>query len=569
MSYATELAAISRKPVTLAVITLDYCSLTFGVGLCTATGTPCYNTFRTCKDRVNYAKSTKDYKFTSADQPVPFRTGERPYLSSVNYHPTEIKTSLTVNARVDLKMIDEPDTDIGIDPYVGSRASVQGTFWKKLIARNPNYKGRSIKVYEGFEGLAEADFVQSWYGIIDNISLEGAAVTIEGVDVLKKLSEIEVPVKRDLYLTGDLDAVSLQLTLNSATAIGTNGFLRIGDEIIGYGTVSTLSMIVSDCTRAEFNTAATSHNTKDKVQECRYYPAGDPFTGHMLTMLKTDGGISTDYINEPAFTSASTWPIAEGIYYAAIISEPMKLNDLFYELVDLCDSRVWVAEDLKINISRVVGNRPSRPFTTWTDEANIILGSGAVDLNEESRITRASIYFDKYATGDDEKPAGYNRLAVAIDANAESSKEYNDLLEKKMFCRWMPSSANASTALDAAAKAWVSRRIMNYRDALPIIQVEVERKDSDSKVGEYIHLDTDELLMVTGADSTGRYQIISRDFGISKARYKLQKVPRRRIAYIQSGTEGYTSASSAAQEHGFISDSSGYMSNEDEGYMIY
>ncbi len=571
MSYAIELAAISRQPVTLAVVTLDYCSLTFGVLPCTGTGTPCYNTFRTCKSRANYAKSTKDYKFTSADVPVPFRSGERPYLVSANYHPTEIKTSLTVMARVDLKLLDEPDSDIGIDPYVATRASIQGTYFKKLLARNPNYKGRQIKIYEGFAGLAEGDFTQTWYGIIDNIKINGAEVTIEGIDILKKLSEIEVPVKRELKLLTDIDAVAVQLTLNSATAIGTHGFIRIDEEIIGYGTVSTVSHILSDCTRGEFGTEATIHTENRKVQECRYYPSGNPWSDHLLNMLKTDAGISTDNINEAAFTSASTWPMSEAANYAAIISEPMKLDELFYELVDLVDSRVWVAEDLKINISRVVGNRPNRAFTTWSDEANIIFKSGGVDLNEDSRITRAAIYFDKITTGDEEGPGGYNRLAVAIDANAESSKEYNDVLEKKTYCRWLPSSANASTLIDHTAKSLAARRIMNYRDALPLIEVSVERKDSDVKVGGYIHLNTDELLMVTGADSTGRYQVVSRDFGADKTKYKLQKVPRHRVCFIGSTTiaQGYTSASSAEQEYGFLSDSSGYMSNEEEGYRIY
>ena len=571
MSYATELTAINRTPITLAVITLDYCAETFGVGACTATGTECYNTFRTCKARAAYNKTTKDYKFTSADTPVPFRTGERPYLASVNYQPTEIKTSLTVNARVDLKLLDEEDTDIGIDPYYANRTSIQGTYFKKLLARNPNYKGRPIKVYEGFAGLAEGDFVQTWYGIIDNIKMQGTEITIEGVDVLKKLSEVEVPTKRELKLMTDIDAAALQFTLNSATAIGTNGFIRIGDEIIGYGTLSTVSMIVSDCTRAEFGTGATNHSENDKIQECRYYAPGCPWKDHMLNMLKTDAGISTDYINEAAFTSASTWPLAESASYSAIISEPTKLSDLFYELVDLVDSRVWVAEDLKINVARVTGNRPSRTYTTWTDEANIILGSGAVDINEDSRITRASIYFDKVATGDDEKPAAYERLAVAIDANAESSKEYNDVLEKKSYCRWLQSSNNASTTIDHTAKNIVSRRIMNYRDALPIIEVSVERKDSDVKVGEYVHLDTDELLGITGDDSTGKYQVVYRDFGIDKTKYKLQKVPLRRVCFIGSTTrtQGYTSAANAELEYGYLSDSSGYMSDESEGYRIY
>ena len=44
-----------RKPVVIAEVTQPRCALRFGVGACTATGTPkCYNTYWTCLDKENY-----------------------------------------------------------------------------------------------------------------------------------------------------------------------------------------------------------------------------------------------------------------------------------------------------------------------------------------------------------------------------------------------------------------------------------------------------------------------------------------------------------------------------------
>ena len=67
MSFGSELASISRRRQDVVAITLDTCNLTWGVAPCTAsTGTKCYNTYITCDDKPNYAKSTKKYYFTNA-----------------------------------------------------------------------------------------------------------------------------------------------------------------------------------------------------------------------------------------------------------------------------------------------------------------------------------------------------------------------------------------------------------------------------------------------------------------------------------------------------------------------
>jgi hypothetical protein len=57
----------------------------------------------------------------TTDSGTPFKGGERPYLKSVDYLPTEISRSLTVSGRVKVKIADEPDTDRGIDPYLDAR----------------------------------------------------------------------------------------------------------------------------------------------------------------------------------------------------------------------------------------------------------------------------------------------------------------------------------------------------------------------------------------------------------------------------------------------------------------
>jgi len=179
MSYASELAAYSRTPQTVVVIELDQCSLTFGTGACTATGTKCYKTKSTCTgDKgadFTAAATGLELKFSlnGSPNPFPFET-VRPYLKKEpSYLPTELdpQRGITLSARVTLDFYDEPDNDIGIDPHVTDRTSypnAPGTFWRKLVARNKYYKGRTVTIKRGFQGLDEGDY-KSWEYVLDTI----------------------------------------------------------------------------------------------------------------------------------------------------------------------------------------------------------------------------------------------------------------------------------------------------------------------------------------------------------------------------------------------------------------
>ncbi len=96
---------------------MDYCGNWFGTAPCLATGTPCFNTWKTCKYLSAFDNVGKTYKYSEVDAGLPFK-GIRPYVKSVKLLPTEIKTNLTVNARVSAVMVDEMDQDIDTDPYL-------------------------------------------------------------------------------------------------------------------------------------------------------------------------------------------------------------------------------------------------------------------------------------------------------------------------------------------------------------------------------------------------------------------------------------------------------------------
>lgn len=567
-THAAALAAMSRVPVTKVELNLDFCTLSFGIAPCIATGTPCYNTIATCKSRTNYARGTRTYKFTSAAAPLPFSAGERPYLTSIKYLPCEIKDNLTLNARETYEFCDEPDTDVGIDPYVAQRSSVQGTYWKKLIARNPNYTGRQARRYEGFIGVPEEEYEQKWVGRIDSITLGKGTVKIEVVDLLKSLDKVEVPPKLDIKLVSNIDASVTSMTLTTVEGLDSSGYVRIGDEIISYVSINPGQNALQSCTRGYFGTVAATHKAKDKIQKVRYYASANPFD-LLKDMLFTDAEVGEDYVNSAAYDANRDWPGGE-INFSAIVSEPTKLNKLYFEIVDLLDCKSWVGEDLKITIARNLPNDPDRVYHTLSDDQNFLAGSGGTDLNEESRLSRLLLFWDKTTLGKVDDVNAYARLDISIDADAESGNEYNEVKEKKFYCRWIQSGGIQEEVLAEYISSSMARQLFRQRDARPLIQVDVELKDSGLKTGEFVRVDTDELLNFDGSPIGGQgFQIVKRDFKGHKVQLKLLALPPERLGFIApDSAPDFDNATDADKEYCYITNDDGLIDNR-PGYYIY
>ncbi len=589
MTYDAYKNALSRYPIDMAVITLDYCNNTIGVSPCAAMdwcGKPglycglstaycggiqirCYNTYATCKDKPHYSKGTKDYMFTSNNAPLPFKEGERPYIKDIKHLPTEIKTSLTVAGRVNVTLYDEPDTDVGVDPYLSTRDSVQGSFLRKLIARNPNYAGRPLKLYRGFYGLGRSDFEQTFAGVIDTINIkENGTVVIEGADLLKTLSKIEIPPKLNIRLSAAMTSSQDVISVSDGTDLdAADGYIRIGDEVIYYATKTGNQL--TGCVRGCFGTEAADHTQNDKIQKCRYYEPQSPYD-ILVDMLIIDAGIDPLYVNDSAYTALKAIDVSM-VDFSALISEPTKLDTLYYEIIDLIDCKSWMGEDLKITIAKNLPNYPGRTYQVFTDAENIIAESDSIDLNATSRKSRVSIYWDKSLTGKLDEVSSYARLDVAVDADGESVNMYNESLEKKIMCRWLRSDyMDEDYVIRYVAN--LSKRILRLlKNPQPIYTFAVELKDSQVKTGDFVRITTDKILDVDGTPlSRHVYQIIKREPKGNKLILKAMQYPKRKLFFIGANTmPDFTSATEAEREAGFLTDANGQMSDWSEGYVLY
>ncbi len=649
--YDEYLGDLTRNPNSMVILSLDFCGQAFGVAPCTGTGDCCYNTYATCKSKANYTNVGKDYRFTNCDAPMPFKNGERPYIQKMAYLPTEIKSNLPVNARINIDFADEEDNDIGIDPYISVRGLGEGSYWKKLVARNKYLKNRRVRLFDGFKELPEGYWKQIWKGVVDNLTINRNGIRLEAVDLLKAIANIQVPAKSNIKLTADIDAIATNLAVSDVADLASTGYIRIGDEIIRYTGIADL--VLTGCVRGEFATQADEHKAGNKVQVCKYYAPANPFeilkrmlideagfsktytfilsnivgafgigeiitggtSGAIATITAIDGDILTaempegatagfalyetishgadtatiaqitDYpeIDLPAFNNEKASPGGE-IDFSACISEPTKLETLYFEIIDLLDCKSWVAESLQITIKRNLPNRVSESdLAEITDGENIIENSAQADFNIKatppSYLTRFSVYWDKLAVGDMTKIEFFNRLTMAVDAESEGVNEYKEISDKTIYCRWIRYDSYGASAvylseaeLDLFLNNLTIRRVWNYRDPMPILTCDLDLKDAGLKTGDDVRVSTDELTNIDGSDYIQKkFQIIRREKKGNRLTVKMQKWKDAKFLMIAPNTfpDAWADGTPAEKEYGGITDSDGKMLDGSDGAVIY
>ncbi len=583
MTYSSKLAEMSRAPVTLVVLTLDWCANTFGSSPCTATGTACYNTYPTCKDRAHYVKTTRDYTFCSAATKLPFY-GPRPYVESVAYLPTEIKdNALTVSGRVKVTFYDEEETkDVGLDPYYATRPSIKGFFWRKFLTRNANIKGRPVAIYEGFDDLAESEFEKKWEGVVKAVTRQQGIITIECVDLLASLADIEMPEESDIELVADATVDLPTLTVDDVTGLDAAGYVRIDDEIIEYASKNATTNQLLECTRGAFGTGAAEHSTGAAVQKCRHYAPQNPYDILYNEMLMSDAAIDPGQVDQAAFTKLKTDPVAD-LDFTALISQPTNLQELFFEIIKVLDCRAWVNEDQQITICKNLPNEGGRSYVAVTDDANIIENSASVDDNLESRITRVLLYWEMSCTGDmpgrdsleesaTDDVSDFSYRAVARDIDAESANEYGDIVKEKIFCRWIHKGYADEDILDAYVRNLAARYLIRRRDPMPILSVSLGLKDEEIAVGDFPKVTTDEIQEKDGSDITAApFQVTRKERAGNVITVEMIKLSPNRICTIGPDTmaEDYEDATEADKEYGYVCDENGEMPGGAPGYQIY
>jgi len=617
MAFIDTASIMGREPLSICEFDLDFCSQTFGVSPCIATGEKCHNTLGTCKDPDNYTKTTKTYKFTDKGVYTPVGLTAFPAVTKVTYSPTKLEfgKGLGYRSKLSVSFQDFEHHDRGIDPYQSDRTydTSRGTFFRKLIARNKYYNGRPLRVYNGFNSFrndrtlplfpsstiypsdkifpqnqilydstinffSDVDFQTREY-IIESVNLKGEKITITAKDILKKLDKerSQAPKQSEGSLKADITNVATSLTLTDAAFADypASGHIRINDEIISY-TGKTSPDTLTGLSRAQYGTTADDHDLDDTVQLCLIYTSMN-VVDIIYDLIVTYGGIDSSYIpyDNGATGIDEEWDIERDTYlsyatYSTIISEPEGVNDLLAELTEQSMLMLWWDDKTqKIRLKALTQPTQRQSIKTLNDNVNFIQDSISFKMLEGDRYSQLWVRWNiKDWSQDLKEKDNYSTVYVGANLDSETSDRYGDKRVKEINSRWFASSSQPTTLYTRFAQL--------YTDAPVEFKAKLDGKDYDLEIGQFVDIESDHFLEPNGSAMKIRAFITeikdiipghSIEVTATSTGFQLGL----RYGYITDNTMvDYTSATDAEKEvNGFIAaTSSGFPSDEGDAYRI-
>jgi hypothetical protein len=504
-------------PITIVEIDRDICSLTYGVGLCTATGTPCYNTWATCQIRPVFAVTTQVMRFVKPRADVPMSLDAIPSVRSTTTSPTELNVGdvdassgpLGKRAQATVTFEDHPYSDALTDPYVSTRSLnpfQNGTFWTKLKARWPIAKGRALRIRDGYIGQDPEDMVSREYLIeaIDGPNSNGI-VTVRAVDPLRLLDDktSQAPKQSTGYLSADITNSQTTITVVGAVLADypATGTLRIEAELMTYTgrTISSGTITFTGITRAADGSAAKEHKAESRVQTCVRY-ANQNAWEVAKSLIEIYAPSAYGYIDQTQWSAeAAQW--LDGFIVSGLISEPTGLNTLLAELCRDAQFFIWWDERLQKILLRAV-RPPTGVPVQFNEDANILAGSQSIKTAPNERVSQLWYYYEpadlsKKVDAED----NYRKVRIRIDADSESAREYDESAVKKIYSRWVRT--------DAIVIAITTRILARYRDDPLYLTISVDAKDRNTWTADVVDVSSRLQTNADGLPLTRRYQVIS------------------------------------------------------------
>ena len=567
-----------RKPIQVVEMLLDFCDNEYGVNntlsSCTASGSSggeCYNTRATCQDLNNYdigGNGKKRYLFrkdTSSGElgyTNSMYDTANPCIISVSSAPVEIMPTkgVALRANVTIKLRDFYSTGAAVDPYFESRnliALESGSYFQKLLERNPHYVGRPIRVYDGY--VDHAGYQQLGHGgkyyIIDKMSLNKDVLTITCKDPMSLADNLKakVPEPSKFSLKADLghgtqNSVVLRVDNQDASAVkmhayfGLTGHCRIEEEIIKYTRLETddhINFHVSGRGAWGSKVPATedSYDAGEVVQKCVVYGEYDG-TGTANTinnvaydLLVNEAKVPAQAIrNEPTIKYSwadekTRW--LETFRIDAIFSEPKEVNKQLAHLASMVGVNFYY--DDRIALIRMRAETPEldlNKILTITDD-NIVKNSLSFINNDKDRVSRVYYYYNmRDHTADRDKPKNFKNLYVAIDSDSEIEEEYGKSSSKTIYAYGVNSGNTATTI--------AQRLLSRFKNTPKTLKFKIDASLDILKTGDHFFLETEQIVDFNGVPKRTEFQCLSVKFDSKKLNFEI-KAKQFRFSTINTG----------------------------------
>jgi hypothetical protein len=560
----------TRIESTILELDVDKCANVYGTAPCTAAGTTkCYNTYKTCQDQANFVRTTQTIKFTGLGSPIPVGQVLRPYIADLSIAPTELDVTkgLASRSSTTVRLVDEAAPDRDFDPYIATRAAAaQGTFWRRLLARNNNLVGRPARVDRAFvdgTGIRGTGTVERF--IIEAVKgPDGRGeISLSLKDPIKLADRAKAPTPSTGKLAVALGTQDMQLTLESGAGASydATGYVRVGKEVIRYdGNSGDVLSWSSSTYRATWGTEVDEGAVGDLVQQCLHYDGVHVW--EVLQDLLNRAGIADTYLDLTGFElQDDTW-LKDDYLITTLISDPVDISQLLREL---CEQTMgvlwWSATEQLVKYLVILPQSPAATTVALTDDANLIEDSVSIERQDNERLTFVAMYFSLIkATDDATKPASYRLGEAFVDTSAESVNEYGDRRTKVMTSRWF------TAANQFAMRALVRRILVRYRDPPRLIGFSLDPKDDSVAEGDLRDITHPMLTDETGAPTPVRALVTRRTRAAEKADFRaIETNFNRRYAFIApDATPNFPSNNGYA----CVCETTGLMSDGGTGYLV-
>lgn len=502
MSYELERKKWGRNPLQMVELHLDYCGNVFGDSACGARGNQCYNTFFTCRSQSNFLKREKVYKFATANSKLPNGENIFPRLVSVDVVPAEIQSKgLAARGMVSIYFDDFPHHDRGTDPYWKERqGSKEGTFFGRLIARNPYVKGRKIVIKQGFIDDDGAFQYRPHTYFIDRIEPPNSRgrVKIVAEDILSATSNKKA--KAPLESTGklsellEIDATELEVDDTASYPVG-GGEVVIGGEVIKYTSISGKKL--TGLTRGT-NRPAEEHDEGDSVQLVLTYKNKN-VKEVIEDLVIFYGGVDPQYIDSQGWENERvTW--LNDIKLSGSIVKPTGLQNILAEITEQIGVYLWWDdESAKLRMKAIAPALPTESVA-YVDDTNILENSIKVESLEKERLSEVVMNYIMRDVAEGDEDNNFKKKVISLNPDAEHEFQYGEKKNKTFNSRFIQS--------DAVADSLTQRVLERFKDAPLQITFKLDASQADIKTGDHLLISTRLVQNINGEAEARRYIVM-------------------------------------------------------------
>ena len=448
-----------------------------------------------------------------------------------------------------------------------------GTYFGRLLASNPYYLDRKLKVYIGFyDGITFdwANFKEHLY-FIKKIAGPDANgfVSITAADPLTLLDDdqAQAPETSDGELAGALtDSATGTLDITDNTGFSASGGVaNIDGELVRYSGISGVDSIITTA-RGAFGSEAKAHDIEDSVRHC-YYFENENVVDAIRSLIEDFSPIDhASYINDTAW-NAERDNYLVGDLVTGVVTDPKDVKKIIEDLCKQAWISIWwddIAQEIKL---RAIG--PTVAANISLNKHEHILDTGEAQRRDPTKaISEVWIYYGRIDHSTDEtEPTNYTNLYVKPDAAATAGLGKPKI--KKIFANYIPASGGSSVSKLA------SRIIAQNSQGLYEYKFHMDIKDADTTTGDAVTVTSDLIQGADGIEIPTNFMIVERD-QIAPTKYQYSAI---KTGFLTGANYGliapdsmlnYTAESSANQAtYAFIADTSTEeMSNGDDPTLI-